>query len=66
MRHALQVLVTARTVLTKDRTRAFNALTTLVPQQALSMETCKALRSAPVLEMSRWRARKEELVLSVT
>src|SRR5699024_3440963 len=65
VRQALQVLVTARSAMTKDRTRAVNALTALVRRHGLGVDARKALRGAQISEIARWRARKEELAVSV-
>lgn len=65
IRQAIQILVTARQAMTKDRTRSVNALTALVRSNSLGLDTRRALRKAQVVEVSRWRARREELSLSV-
>lgn len=65
VRGALRVLVSARESMTSERTRAVNALTALVRVNELGLDGRKALTGAQIAEVSRWRAREEELALSV-
>ncbi|PRB70373.1 IS110 family transposase [Arthrobacter sp. MYb213] len=65
IRAALRVLVSARDSMTGERTRAVNALTALVRVNELGLDARKALTGEQVTEVSRWRAREEELGLSV-
>lgn len=65
VRGALRVLVSAREAMTSERTRAVNALTALVRVNALGLDGRKTLTGAKIAEVSRWRAREEELALSV-
>lgn len=65
VRAALRVLVTAREAMTGERTRAVNALTALLRVSSLGLDARKALTGAKIIEVSRWRAREEELSLSV-
>lgn len=51
--------------MTKDRTRAVNVLTALGRRHALGVDARKALRGAQISDIARWRARKEELSLSI-
>ena len=65
VRAALRVLVSARESMTSERTRAVNALTALVRVNKLGLDGRKALTGAQIAEVSWWRAREEELALSV-
>lgn len=65
VRQALQVLVTAQSATTKDRTRYVNALIALVRRHALGVDALKALRGAQISNIARWRARKKELAVAV-
>lgn len=65
IRAALRVLVSARDSMTGERTRAVNALTALVRVNELGVDARKALTGEQVTEVSRWRAREEQLALSV-
>lgn len=65
VRAALRVLVSGRESMTSERTRAVNALTALVRVNELGLDGRKALTGAQIAEVSRWRAREEELALSV-
>ena len=65
IRQAIQILVTARNAITKDRTRSINALTALLRSNNLGVDARKALNKAQVAEVSKWRARNEELSVAV-
>lgn len=65
IRAALRVLVAARDSMTGERTRDVNALTALVRVNELGLDPRRALNGEQILEVSRWRARDEELALSV-
>lgn len=65
IRQAIQILVTARNAITKDRTRSINALTALLRSNNLGMDARKALNKAQVGQVSKWRARNEELSVVV-
>lgn len=65
VRAALRVLVTAREAMTGERTRYINALNALVRVNGLGLDARKALTRAQITEVSRWRARDEELALSI-
>lgn len=65
VRQAIQILVTARSAMAKDRTRTVNALTALVRRNDLGLDTRKALNTTQITEISNWRVRNEELSLSV-
>lgn len=54
-----------REAMTGERTRAVNALTALVRVNDLGLDARKALTSVQFAEVSRWRARDEELVLAI-
>lgn len=65
VRQALRILVTARESMTTDRTRTVNALTALLRSNALGLDTRKTLTGTQIADVSRWRAREEELSLSI-
>lgn len=65
VRQAIQILVTARNAMTKDRTRSVNALTALVRSNDLGLDARKALSKTQIREVSNWRGRNEELSLTV-
>src|SRR5699024_5766933 len=65
VRQAIRILVTARDSMTTDRTRSTNALTALVRSNDLGMDARKALSKTQIVEVSKWRTRKEELSISV-
>src|SRR5699024_1848356 len=48
IRQAIQILVTARNAITKDRTRSINALSALLRSNNLGMDARKALNKAQV------------------
>lgn len=56
---ALQILTTAREQLNAERVRAINALTALVRTHALGIDARRALTSAQIREIARWRRRHE-------
>ncbi|QAY63510.1 IS110 family transposase [Xylanimonas allomyrinae] len=60
-RAALRVLVTAREHMTTERTAAINALTALVRAMDLGVDARRPLSAKQITEVSRWRARKEEI-----
>ena len=51
IRQAIQILVTERNAITKDRTRSINALTALLRSNNLGMDARKALNKAQVAEV---------------
>ncbi|MFV0434214.1 MAG: IS110 family transposase [Leucobacter sp.] len=61
VRAALRVLVTARELMTDERTANVNALTGLVRAVDLGIDARKALTRRQILEISRWRVRDENL-----
>lgn len=65
VRASLRVLVSARESMTGERHRAVNALTALVRVNDLGLDARKALTGVQIADVSRWRARDEELALSV-
>lgn len=65
VRQALRVLVTAREAMSAERTRSVNSLTALLRTQDLGVDARKPLSGAQITEVSRWRAREEELSLSI-
>lgn len=62
VRQAIQILVTARQSMTKDRTRVVNALTAVLRSKDLGMDARKALPKTQIAEVAKWRTRKQELV----
>ena len=64
-RQALQVLTTARTSMTKDRTRSVNALHAVMRGYDLGIDARKKLTATHIERISRWRSRDEELSLSI-
>lgn len=65
IRAALRLLVSARDSMTGERTRAVNALTALVRVNELGLDARKSLTGEQIAEVSKWRARDEELALLV-
>lgn len=65
IRHGVQILVTARSSMTRDRTRSVNALTALLRANDLGLDARKALSATQIVEVSHWRARQEELSASI-
>ena len=59
VRAALRVLIAARDMMTTERTSAINALTALLRSAPLGMDARRALTSAQVTEVARWRTRVE-------
>lgn len=60
-RAAFRVLVTARELMTDERTANVNALTGLVRAVDLGIDARNALTSHQIIEISRWRSRDESL-----
>ena len=65
IRQGLRILVTARGSMTKDRTRSVNAINALVRGNDLGADARKKLTPTQIAEVSRWRAREEELSLGI-
>lgn len=65
IRQGVQVLVTARGSMTRERTRGINALTALLRANDLGLDARKPLSITQINEVSRWRARQEELSTSI-
>ncbi|MHC6176001.1 IS110 family RNA-guided transposase [Glutamicibacter sp. X7] len=65
IRQGLRILVTARSSMAKDRTRAMNALNALVRSNELGIDARKKLTGSQITEISRWREREEELSLRI-
>ena len=65
VRQAIQVLVTARESMTKERTRTINQLTALVRNNDLGLDARSALSKIQIAEVSKWRRRNEELSRSI-
>ena len=60
-RAALRVVIAARDHMTTDRTATINALTALLRTVDLGVDARRAVTSAQVLEVSRWRDRTEDI-----
>jgi transposase len=65
VRQALRILLTARDAMSTERTRSVNALTALLRGHGLGIDARRALSAAQITEVSRWRAREEELSLTI-
>jgi len=63
-RSGLRVLVAAREMMTTERTAAINALTALLRAADLGIDARKPLTATQIAEVTRWRARNEEIGLS--
>lgn len=59
IRAATQILLTARDELTRERTRAVNALTSLMCIADLALDARRPLGARRIAEFSRWRPREE-------
>src|SRR5699024_11163904 len=65
VRQAIQILVTARESMSKDRTRSVNALTALARGNELGLDARWPLNKTQINEVSKWRDRNEEMSLSI-
>jgi transposase len=65
VRQSLRILVTARDAMSTERTRSVNALTALLRTHDLGLDARKALSGVQITDVSRWRAREEELSLTI-
>lgn len=65
IRQSVQILVTARESMSKDRTRSVNALNALVRSNDLGLDAREKLNPTQISEVSRWRHREEELSISI-
>lgn len=65
VRQGLQILVTARESMAKDKTRSMNARNALVRGAGLGIDALRKLTPTQVEEISRWREREEELALAI-
>src|SRR5690625_1751822 len=65
VQQAIQMLVTARNAMSKDRTRSINALAAVVCSNDLGLDARTALPTTQIVKVSAWQARKEELTVSV-
>lgn len=65
IRQSLRILVASRRSMSKDRTRAINALNSLARSNKLDIDARKKLTPVQIEEISRWRAREEELSVSI-
>ncbi|MGC2939525.1 IS110 family transposase [Brevibacterium sp. FAM 24638] len=64
VRQALRVLLAARNSMSTERTREINALTALVRTNDLGLDARKSLTADQFAEISKWRARKEDIGLA--
>ena len=65
-RDAIQVLLTARAEMTRDRTRTLNALTAILRRFDLGIDARNALTSARLKTITAWRTRPTEPVDTAT
>lgn len=65
LRQSVQILITARESMSKDRTRSVNALTALARANELGLDARRKLTNLQITEVSRWRPREEELSISI-
>lgn len=65
VRAALRVLLTARDHMTGERTATINALTALLRVVDLGIVARKSLTGTQIATVARWRARDEELAVSI-
>lgn len=65
-RAALQILLTARSDMTKDRTAAISSLTALVRATDLGVDARHPLTSPQLREISHWRHREDPIALQVS
>ena len=65
VRAALRVLMTARDMMTTERTSAVNALTALVRSVPLGVDARKALSATQIEEITRWRGRTEDISTAI-
>ena len=65
IRQAVRILTTARDAMSTDRTRSVNALNALVRSNDLGVDARRVPHASQITDVSRWRAREEELSLSV-
>jgi transposase len=61
-RDALQILLTARSEMTRDKTRAINALTALTRRFDLGIDTRRSLTTSHITTIANWRPRRAEPV----
>lgn len=65
VRAALRILITAREHMTTERTANINALTALLRVAALGVEARRSLTTKQISEVTRWRARNEEIATTI-
>jgi len=65
IRTALQILLTARDELARERTRAVNALTALLRTIDLGIDARRALGMKIISQIASWRSRKEPISLAI-
>lgn len=59
-RNALRIMVTARELITRERTATVNALTSLVRTEDLGIDARRSLTMAQLRQIAAWRARANE------
>lgn len=59
-RNALRILITARELITRERTATVNALTSLVRTEDLGIDARRSLTMAQLRQIAGWRARANE------
>lgn len=64
VRAALRVLVTARDMVTTERTSVINALTALLRTVALGIDARRSLTSSQITQIAKWRDRDEDVALA--
>jgi Transposase IS116/IS110/IS902 family./Transposase. len=65
-RDAIQILLTARTGMTRDKTRAINALTALLRRYDLGITTRRALTATQLTTIAGWRTRRADTITTRT
>ncbi len=65
VRAALRVLVTARDMMTTERTAVINALTALVRTVELGIDARRSLTSSQIAQIAKWRDRNEDIARAI-
>lgn len=65
VRAALRVLVTARDMMTTERTSLINALTALVRSVELGLDARRSLTSSQIAQIAKWRERSEDIARAI-
>ena len=61
-RDAIQILLTARTDMTRERTQAINALNALMRRFNLGLDTRRALTATQITRIAAWRTRSSDAI----